>query len=820
MKALLTQLCIVMFTATGLFAQVPSYVPTNGLVGWWPFNGNANDESGNGNHGTVNGAALTSDKSNQSNKAYSFNGSSNYITIASSNNFQIQNSISVSVWILMSGGSTNPRVIQFGNDNFNEYGIETQGTSNVSRVVNGFFGGFPCNFTLTAQTWHNVVYSCNRTTGNSKIYFDGILVSEYNGSSGSALSYVVCNLTIGRKPCNGSDYFGGKIDDIGIWNRVLTQAEITALYQAALPVTASASTISNVSCYNGANGSATVVPGGGTGPYTYSWNTSPVQTTQTAMGLRAGTYTVTVTDSKGASTTANTTITQPTALTNIIASTVNDVSCYGANNGSVRVTNPAGGTPPYTYYWNTNPVQVTQTATNLIAGTYTVVVTDANGCNASSSATVSQPAQPLSNITGQTIKNVTCNGNANGIMTVTNPIGGTPPYSYTWYTSPVQTTQTAINVPAGTYSVKVTDANGCSATSFATITEPTKLTNVIASPVKHVQCFGESNGSATVSQPLGGTPPYSYQWNTVPPQSTQTINNIKAGEYTVVVTDANGCIAQSFVTITQPSAPLTVGAVKVEKNISCYGQTDGSVSIPNPSGGTAPYTISWNTSPVKNGNTISGLTAGTYTATITDAKGCTVSSTASITQPNQVVYTSPKDTLVLIHTNAEFKTSSNNPQSTFQWQTNTGTGYQNLEDVYQYSGVKTPTLLITDCATSNNNQPFRCIITTNGCYDTTKTGVLTIRTNVGIAEQVDNTHCIISPNPTGEAENIKVRIAMSQDQDSPIELVDMLGKVHAYSFIPQGSESVIIPTQSLPSGMYIVRLKTSIGIFMEKLIVQ
>ncbi|MFM6956245.1 MAG: T9SS type A sorting domain-containing protein, partial [Ignavibacteria bacterium] len=594
---------------------------------------------------------------------------------------------------------------------------------------------------------------------------------------------------------------------------------ITALYQASAPLTATAQTVSNVTCYNGSNGSATVSPNGGIPPYSYSWNSSPVQTTQTTTGLRAGVYTVTVTDSRGTMTTANATITQPNALTNVLASTLTNVGCFGGNNGSATVTNPTGGTPPYTYQWNTNPLQVTQTATNLTAGTYIVTVTDSKGCTDTSSVTITQPAQPLSNVIGQTIQHVKCNGSSTGSVTVSDPIGGTPPYTYKWNTTPEQKTQITTNLSAGTYSVMVTDSNGCTASSFATVNEPTKITNVQASVLKSISCYGESDGSAIVSDPIGGTPPYSYQWNTVPVQNTQVASNLKAGEYVIIVTDANGCIAQSLISITQPSTPLAISNAKVDKQVSCFGESDGAISVAIPTGGTAPYTIAWNTNPVQKTYSISNLKAGTYTAIITDANGCNVSTSATVTEQSQVVVSSPKDTTVLIQTVAFMKAGTNNPISTCQWQTNTGTGFSNLQNVYQYSGVTTNTLRIENCTSSNHNQPFRCIISTNGCLDTSAIAVLAVRTNVSVKGYDQMFKFTIAPNPTGEADQFLVRFTEIPHQDVSIELLDILGSIHYSNTLQAGSESCTIPVQGLNSGMYMLRVRMNNEVFIEKVIV-
>ncbi|WP_276134909.1 T9SS type B sorting domain-containing protein [Polluticoccus soli] len=384
------------------------------------------------------------------------------------------------------------------------------------------------------------------------------------------------------------------------------------------PLTAT-TTKTDATCFSGANGTATAVPTGGVGPYTYSWNTTPVQTTVTATGLANGTYIVTVTDANGCTTTANVTIGQPNQLNASAVKT--DVSCFNGSNGTATVT-AAGGITPYAYSWNTIPPKTTATATNLAAGTYTVTVTDNQNCVVTVSITVGQPTQ----LTAATTKtDVSCNGGANGTATVTGA-GGIAPYTYSWNTTPAQTTATATGLVAGTYTATVTDSKGCVTTVNAVIGQPTVLTSTMSKT--NVSCFGGSNGTATVT-PQGGTPPYTYNWNTTPVKTTVTATGLAAGTYTVVVTDAKGCLRTDSIAVGQPTL-LTATATKTD--VSCFSGANGTASV-TAGGGTAPYTYSWNTTPVQTGTTATGLPAGTYTVTVTDANGCTTTAKDTVKQP-------------------------------------------------------------------------------------------------------------------------------------------------------------------------------------------
>jgi len=376
----------------------------------------------------------------------------------------------------------------------------------------------------------------------------------------------------------------------------------------------------NILCNGQCTGSATVTPSGGTAPYSYSWAPSG-GTGSTTTGRCAGTYTVTVTDANGCTTTRTFAITQPTAITATTSAT--NASCGNAN-GSATV-NPSGGTPTYTYLW-TPSGQTTQTATGLLAGAYSVLVTDANGCTATFSVTVNNSGSPTANI--PTFTNVTCFGLCNGTAN-SSVSGGATPYTYSWAPSG-GTGANATGLCAGSYTLTVTDANGCTATATVTITQPTQLTATGAQT--NILCNGQCTGSATVT-PSGGTPPYTYAWAPSGGTGASTSGRC-AGTYTATVTDANGCTVTQTFNITQPPA-LTV--TPSQTNILCNGQCTGSATV-TPGGGTAPYSYNW----APSGGTSSSagsLCAGSYTATVTDANGCVITQTFNITQPSAITGT-------------------------------------------------------------------------------------------------------------------------------------------------------------------------------------
>ena len=230
-----------------------------------------------------------------------------------------------------------------------------------------------------------------------------------------------------------------------------------------------------MSC-NGANdGSVTVIPIGGTpyligAPYNYAWNTIPVQTTQTATGLSGGFYTVVISDSIWCTKTVVVSVNEPDVLMASINGFNN--TCNGGSNGKGTAI-PSGGTPPFTYLWSDN--QTNQAATNLTAGNYTVTVTDANNCTAQATFTLTQP---LALSVNALVDDVSCGGANDGKISL-GVSGGTAPYNFLWNTSPVLTTSLISGLGAGSYSVVITDANGCQYFNTYIISDPNPLNPII-----------------------------------------------------------------------------------------------------------------------------------------------------------------------------------------------------------------------------------------------------------------------------------------------------------------------------------------------------
>ena len=389
------------------------------------------------------------------------------------------------------------------------------------------------------------------------------------------------------------------------------------------------STFTNATCNGTCDGTASVTPTGGTPPYTYVWSHDG-STASSASGLCIGPVNVTITDYNSCTTVVNFNITSPNLLS--VSSTTTDASCNGTCDGTATTT-PLGGTAPYTYQWNDPLSQATATATGLCVGTYIVTVTDFNGCSTNDTVNINEPSLIVDNAV---ITPATCGSN-NGAINVSLSSGGTGVHTYLWQTPPVVGFVTPIvnGLPAGTYVLEITDANGCMQSFLIPVSSTGGST--VSVNVVNASCDGVCNGFALATV-TSGNPSYSFLWTTptappLPQPTTSSINGLCAGNYTVKVTDGNGCVTVQPVTITDNNS---ISATVTTMGTTCNGACDGSALVV-PNGGTPPYAHSWS-----NGftiNAIGGLCAGIYFDTITDGVGCSYIQTVTINQPTILTVT-------------------------------------------------------------------------------------------------------------------------------------------------------------------------------------
>ncbi len=400
----------------------------------------------------------------------------------------------------------------------------------------------------------------------------------------------------------------------------------------ALSITFETST--DESCFGSDDGTATVAVSGGTAPISYDWFDCATglaigQTTPVASGLSAGSYQCVVTDANGCTVTSSCLLViEPFAITAVINQ--QNVSCFGDCDGMLDAI-PAGGVPGYFFQWLDEfsvflPGQTDDTMSAVCQGIYNLTITDANGCAQSFGPfDMTAPTSPWVVTESQT--NTSCFGTCDGTATVTVLAGNNPPYTYLWDDPFAQTTPTATNLCAGVYNVLISDAGVCDTTiTFTILDNPQILANAT---ITDVLCNGDCTGQVDVA-PSGGTGPYTVTWSDL--QVGLSAINLCAGAITCSITDANGCVLDTTITIAEPPALVSAS---VFSNPSTCGVCNGSATV-NVVGGTGGYTYDWFPDPAAGEGTPSalGLCPGIVTCTITDANGCVLVEVFAISDIN------------------------------------------------------------------------------------------------------------------------------------------------------------------------------------------
>jgi subtilisin-like proprotein convertase family protein len=455
----------------------------------------------------------------------------------------------------------------------------------------------PAGFTATTSLTQSVCGQCNGTA--SVQIAGGVAPITYLWNTGDTTTSI-SNLCAGNYSVTVTDATG-----CAVMKSVLINGSpnVTTIQASA-----------DVLCNGDCSGAASVTVTSGTQPYSYAWSPGGY-TTSSSSNLCANTYFVTTTDTNGCMTVDTIVISEPAVLT-AVSNASQDASCNGASDGSASVA-VTGGTQPYTYTWNPS-VGTTANVSGLSAGTYTVIVSDNNSCADTAVFIISEPPA----ITLFTSSTAASCGSSNGTATCT-PSGGVAPYTYAW--SPIGgTASTATNLPAGNYTIVVTDSNSCVQSAFVSVNNSGAPAMTLQSS-NNVGCHGDSTGSAAVNT-TGGTPPYTYAWSPAGGNGSSA-TGLPAGNYVITVTDGNNCISTLNVAILEPPA-LTASIPAT--NITCVGICDGAATA-NVTGGTSGYTYLW-----CNGTTASSVSAlcpGSCTVQITDANNCVLTQSVTITQP-------------------------------------------------------------------------------------------------------------------------------------------------------------------------------------------
>lgn len=476
-------------------------------------------------------------------------------------------------------------------------------------------------------------YTYTVTDGNGCSYSESInILNQTNGLSldNISASDELCNddqgsidisISGGNSPYTYNWSNGATSEDLsnldeGIYSCTITDNNGCTISTNSIVIANNAGTLSldNITVTddncNNSSGAIDIDVSGGTQPYTYSWNNG--DNTEDINGLTAGNYDVVITDASGCSTTGQTSVQNLGGNLQVFNSIIDNETCSG-NDGAIDLT-ISGGTSPYTFNWSNGAT--TEDLSGLSAGSYSVIITDAGGCQITEGFAIQNNGISLS-ITNASISDEVCNNN-NGAIDVTVS-GGTTPYSFNWSNGSVL--EDIQNLSAGNYSFIVTDANGCSVSGNYTVNNNPGSLSIDNITVTDENC-GDQNGAIDLSVSGTGTP-FIFNWNNG--ATTEDLSGLSAGNFNVTVEDINGCTTTSNATVQNISGGFTasVGTISDE---NC-GDGTGSIDI-NVNGGSTPYTYSWS-----NGATsedLSGLNAGSYDVTITDNNNCSVQLNASV----------------------------------------------------------------------------------------------------------------------------------------------------------------------------------------------
>jgi len=429
--------------------------------------------------------------------------------------------------------------------------------------------------------------------------------------------------------------------------RIVLQSSVYVNPQMFLNIDSNA-----VNCYAGSTGTATVSVTGGSFPLYYLW--SDGQTINPAINLATGTYWVTVTESSTLHCTVSGSIyiPQPSAPLSIVINSANNI-CFGRNEGWIS-TSVSGGTSPYTYLWSNGGT--TDSIGSLIAGRYTLTVTDNNHCTLIRNVDITEPNRLIINIDSS---NVSCNGFGDAWINAV-AVGGTSQYTYLWNTGTNNPNLSGLT--PGLYIITATDANNCTSVRQVNITEPGVLTLHIDSG--NVSCYNAMNGwaDAVVS---GGTPSYSYSWSNGP--SSDLNNNLGPGTYSVHVADAHNCSIDGNVSISQPDE-LTL--TENFSNVICHGETSAWIHV-TVTGGITPYQYYWSNG--QTSDSIGTLPVGNYTLTVTDYNSCILIRSFDITEPDALslsISTVDETCLEYCNGSATANIGGGTMPYSFEWTTN------------------------------------------------------------------------------------------------------------------------------------------------------
>ncbi len=528
------------------------------------------------------------------------------------------------------------------------YSLTVTDADGCSLTASTYVGSPTLLYTNIALSGAGCPGECNATLNLS--VFGGVAPYTYQWADGLGTSQYLDYL------CPGN-YQGTVTDAHGC-----TQT-VTASIPSPGPMSATA-THTNPTCYDLCNATMQITTEGGTPPYHYNWSCTPDSDTSAITGLCPGICTVTITDSGGCSITLSENLTEPAPI-NAAANTFS-ATCQNTCDGYIHI-DVSGGAPPYQYNWS-NGIPNTSNPVNLCTGTYLLTISDNNGCTELVSYTIGAPT-PLT--TSAALSDPLCHNACNGSINLTSS-GGTPPYSYSWLPAELNGIEDPTNLCAGTYWLTLTDGLGCDATFEFELYHPTELE---ANLDTDTESDPGSNDGSISADPSGGTPTYYYLWSN--DSTSQQIDSLPPGTYTLTLTDNNGCTVIQSAVVNSSDCDLTIDLDKT--HINCYGGTDGMIEV-DVDGEDGNPQFAWS-----NGSTaeiLSDLPAGYYHVTVTDQANCAAIAYATLNQPeplNGVVNVNSVPCPLECEGVLEVEAFGGNPPYDYDW--NTGSGSDEIDEL-------------------------------------------------------------------------------------------------------------------------------------------
>ena len=559
-------------------------------------------------------------------------------------------------------------------------------------------------------------------------------------------------------------------------------------------------------CFGGNNGNITLDVSGGTigSGYTYLWSNGSTAKDQTT--LTAGTYSVTVKDANNCPFTINgIVIGQPTAI-NIPTPSITNVAIYGQSTGAITLNTITGGTPNngnYTYNWTYDKdnafLRTTKDISGLKAGKYTLAVTDSKSCIATQTYTIAENPELIVSL--NETKSILCNGNTNGEITATVN-GGVANYIYKWYKNGslvAGNTNVLPNLGFGKYKVIVSDNVGATKESTELdLVQPNELTATLTSSTP-VLCYGNDTGAINITT-TGGTLPYSFAWkkDNIAYATTEDLTGLTAAIYSLVITDKNGCTAVlNNITITQPTAPLTINDIQV-KDLTGFETKNGVIEV-NIAGGTANYTYAWRvkgTTPViGTSKLLDQLTIGTYVLTVTDQNNCSITKEYTLVQPPRLDITA-----ITMTPNTEVKCFGDTTAELTATVTGGVPAY-----IYKWYNALAPTIILSATNKVSNLGAGKYIVSVTDQNSNVLYGT--------------NEYTITQPNPLAIA-NTKTEVSCKNGNDGTINLT-ITGGSSDYNIVWNYNSAVNngkTNINNLPAGTYTVTVsdKNAVNCYISK----